>query len=604
MSNDIGIGSAVGALAGFYTALSNYGDNPNATDATGAATPQTTSSTGWHTKGDQPPPNVFTNTAPSYRSDKNASADTEDASTLANYVLKMAEDNGDFMKDPSDRPGTAETAAGILSAHAGELSTPAQSKFLKDFLGGIGPAQAMQAFIYGAVYMEPGQMAKALNNSGMNQNDMDLFVNELATHGSSNREGVERFTCDVLSQASPEVQRMFFESAKVYAHRHLDTKEGQMMAACAMKSLSYLAYTSEKGADGKPLNSLYELERLSSGYLKGLTTAAMQGEAAFKDKRLDGVETLMSDKAAADKSGVTYKDRTVKDIQADMFEGAMIPLNNSVHALTKKPDSRDDLDMVSFYSKNTKMKNGLISAFIDSDNKILSDYMNTNATSGVKNNSLKSDGVNSLRNFFAYAVFTPPPGKKAAAAVQLVTNCLDNYINKATGPDNPEMTSEDQKNGVLLGEVVAAMQNGLDDAANFAKSQASKLSTGDEWVKVFSDVIGPTLAELAGTTIGTIATGNPGGAVLGGTAGAFVGGVISKYGDDYLNKIKDQQTQEALDKLKKNKDVAAALNNNNNNINNKNSVYDLFGRIDQFGNSNAFYQSINSSYTTALDIAQ
>ena len=105
---------------------------------------------------------------------------------------------------------------------------------------------------------------------------LNQFVTEFA---KSDYLGCDFFAKDVLGKASPEVNQMFYESARDYALNHtkfgdegqvITSAAGQSMAADAMQALSQT----------NTPNAMKELAALSSPDLKKLVGAAMKGEAA------------------------------------------------------------------------------------------------------------------------------------------------------------------------------------------------------------------------------------------------------------------------------------------------------------------------------------
>jgi len=324
----------------------------------------------------------------------------------------------------------------------------------------MGPSTLTHPYDPGPLQQKIENLLSNLAKSGHLSQDQ---MNQLCDGWMARSKDMTGFVQNVLSKASPEVQKMFYEWAKNYALAHQGTDEGKRMAACAMQALSQI-----KDDDFV----IAELSSLSqNGQLDTLMQMAMEGEAdnaeqirrtlngdtsgvgswrpasmsQVTNNPLNGVETLMS---RVGQSGN-------EDLSAHMFETAMNILEYDA-----------DPNVKSFYNQSgdcTKMKDALCLVFQAGYDKIVKDY-----------DKMLPDpsGFNNFSKFFEYAVFTPPLGK-SENAVGAVTKVIN-------GP--PTM---------LGGEALHAMVNGLIMAINSAGDKQAQQNKDDKFlIKILGEIIG------------------------------------------------------------------------------------------------------------------
>jgi len=306
--------------------------------------------------------------------------------------------------------------------------------------------------------------------------DMDRRVAQLA-QTSSTEHGL--FVHDVLSKATPQVQGMFYQSAKDYALKHAVMPEGQAMAALAMQALSH-------APDSYSMPQLENLE--NSGRLETLVRAAMQGEAAHAARYGEhdslpsptgaggpavgqnppphGLETLMA--KAANRS---------EDLPAHLFKAAI----NTLH--TEGADSA----VGHFYGQSTAMKNALALAFKSGYTRIVSP-----AVCGTERGDLK---MQDFRTFFGL-IYSHPASDHAGETFNLISQKVQDYLDGAKS--NPY-----QPGGRVLGQMARCMCLGIEDSIeSFAQSfNHNPLQVGDGIVMPANNYIA-SMASMLGAPAG------------------------------------------------------------------------------------------------------
>jgi len=173
------------------------------------------------------------------------------------------------------------------------------SIFLQNYMNGLGASRVAMAFQYIASAANVMTLSNANGESDstrseqfqdmadvlstlvtdkqFSQNDMDQFVAQFAKCGDLSS---GYFAKDVLGKASPEVNQMFYQSAKDYVLKNADSAVVQSMAADAMQALSQTSpsYSMQQLAD---LDMPHTVDPDNEpDNLKTLIAAAMKGEAA------------------------------------------------------------------------------------------------------------------------------------------------------------------------------------------------------------------------------------------------------------------------------------------------------------------------------------
>jgi hypothetical protein len=231
------------------------------------------------TSSTKAPTSTFgSNPHPVYDPDTPADITSSNGRVAANGLLRME------LFEPGFYPQSeAQVAAATLGQHKNDPD------FLQQYLGTLGSSRTAQMFSYiasqanaqtpfnsasgAATLQQLKQEYKSVadsfstlaKNNDFSRSDMDQFVTQFAKTNPQ----VNFFAKDVLGSASPQVNQMFFESAKNYALQNSGSSAGQAMAAYSMQALSQTS------------NPLPQLQSLPAGQLKTLVTAAMQGGAAY-----------------------------------------------------------------------------------------------------------------------------------------------------------------------------------------------------------------------------------------------------------------------------------------------------------------------------------
>ncbi len=410
---------------------------------------------------------------PAYDPNTPADLSSNNGRVAANGLLRMEQFGPEY--NPQSE---AQLAAQTLGQHKND---PA---FLQQYLGTLGSSRTAQIFSniaslgnvqtpfnYTSGAANPQQLKQEYQNiadslstlaknNDFSQSDMDQFATQFAKTNPQ----VNFFAKDVLSSASPQVNQMFFESAKNYALQNSGSSAGQAMAAYAMQALSQTS------------NPLPQLESLPAGQLNTLVKAAMQGEAAYgnpptlddyaktgvfraqngQGAPLTGLTNLMFDAAYAG-TGDRYapaplSSSQAQDLNTKLFKAAVGTLES-------------DPAVKSFYTQSpsgqgVSMKDALASEFTQSYASIVKSYSGPDG-------ELSSSGMSAFREFFADAVFSPPPSAYALGAVQTIQSRLASYIAEAkSAPSNGQPSQQQTAYAESLGEQAQAMAAGL--KASFA----------------------------------------------------------------------------------------------------------------------------------------
>lgn len=403
--------------------------------------------------------------------DPNAPADLSSSNgrVAANGLLRM--EHVGIGETPQ---AEAQIMAQMLAQHKND------PQFLQQYLGTLGSGRVAQMFSYLAspgniqtpfnslsgasspqqVKQQYQDMASALStlvkNKDFSQSDMNQFVAEFAKTAGP----VNFFAKDVLSSASPQVSKMFFESAKNYALQNPGSSAGQSMAAYAMQALSQTS------------NPLPQLESLPGNQLSTLVTAAMQGEAAYgnpptidqyartgifraqngQGDPLNGLTNLMFNAAYADVgdqfSPAPLSTSKAQNLMTNMFQAAVTTLQNDP---TVKSFCTENVP-----SEGVSMKDALAVDFQNGYDSIINSRLYTEP-----NGTLSQAGLDGLREFFSDAIFTSPPSQYASSVVQMMQQKFGSYITEAN--NNPS-AKPDFFSAVKLGEEAQTMAAGLQES--------------------------------------------------------------------------------------------------------------------------------------------
>ena len=417
---------------------------------------------------------------PNPRYDPNAPADlsSNNGQVAANGLLRLEEFGPAY-----DPQAEAQLVAQTLGQHKND------PQFLQQYLGTLGSGRVAQLFSYlaspGAVQtpftsingQTPQQLQQDYQNiadalstlvksNDFSQSDMKDFVTQFANTNPQ----VNFFAKDVLSKASSDVNLSFYQAAEQYALQNSGTSGGQSMAAYAMQALWQTS------------NPLPILANLSSDDLSKLVSAAMKGEAAYgnppsieefsqtgvfraqngQGDPLDGLTNLMFDTAYAgisDQFGPgPLQPNVAAKLQANLFEDAITTLES-------------DPSVKSFYTQGTSMKDALCVLFQNGYDSILNlkDYR------GEQDGELSGKGIEAFKEFFADAVFTPPPSVYALGTVQMMQSKIADYINQANSMSpNAQPSQQQYAYAQSLGEQAQAMAAGLQEALSSILSGAAQ----------------------------------------------------------------------------------------------------------------------------------
>ncbi|HEX4772168.1 MAG TPA: hypothetical protein VH351_15135 [Bryobacteraceae bacterium] len=489
-----------GSLARF---VSEYAFAPGA-----SSTPATTSTAVSSTFGSNPKPPYDPNTPADFSSN--------DGRTAANGLLRIEQFEPVYNLEMQ-----AQLMVQTLGQHKND------PRFLQQYLGALGASRVASNFSYLSslaniqtpynyshgeaspqqLQQQYQKMADALStlvkNKDFSQTDMDQFAGQFAKTNPQ----VNFFAKDVLRKASPRVNQMFFASAKNYALTYSGTKAGQSIAAYAMQALS------------QTTNPLPKLESLPANQLAPLLRAAMEGEAAYGNPPtideyaktgvfraqdgngdpLNGLTSLMFNAAYSDVgdpfSPAPLSTRQAQDLQTKLFQAA-------IGTMQSNPAVR------SFYTQSVpqgvSMKDALSLEFQQGYDSIVKAY------SG-RDGELNSAGMSAFREFFADAVFTPPPSSYALGAVQTIQNRLATYISQADKSSSGAQPSQQEAAyAESLGEQAQAMAAGLKEAFAGILNGASQ---SDENTQSLLDGI----ISVGGAVVGTV--GGPAGGIGSATVG-------------------------------------------------------------------------------------
>lgn len=457
------------------------------------------------------------NSKPEYNPSLPTDLGSNNGRIAANSTLRLEQ------LDPGYEPqAEAQLVAQTLGQHKNDL------QFLQQYLGTLGSNRVASMFSYlgspGNVQtpetdlagtatpqqlkQEYSNMADSLStlvkNKDFSQSDMDQFAGQFAKTNPQ----VNFFAKNVLSQASPEVNQMFYQSAKNYALGNSGSSNGQSMAAYAMQALSQTS------------NPMLALENLPKSQLSTLVSTAMKGEAAYgnpptvdefaktgifrpqdgKGDPLNGLSNLMFDAAYSDagdpQSPAPLSIGQAQDLQTRLFQAAVGTLQS-------------DPNVKSFYQGSVPMKDALSVDFQQGYDSIVKAY------SG-KDGELSSQGMSAFREFFADAVFSPPPSNYALGSVAIVQDKLSKYVamaaNKAAGE---QASPEEQNYAESLGEQAEAMAAGLQES--FASILSGAAESDQNTQNLLNGII----------SVGGAAVGAFGGAP-GGMGSAIIGQALSQ----------------------------------------------------------------------------
>jgi hypothetical protein len=407
------------------------------------------------------------NPSPAYDPSIPSNLDSNDGRVAANSLLGLEQFGAGSVQPQME----AQIVASTLGQHKND------PEFLQQYLGALGANRTASILSYIAspgnvqtpvnytsgaatpeqVKQQYQNVADALstlvNNDDFSQSDMDQLVGQFAKGNPQ----VNFFAKHVLSSASPQVNQMFFQSAKNYALQNSRSSAGQAIAAYAMQALAQAP---------KPLQTL---QALPDAQLSTLVSAAMKGEAAygnpptvedfsktgvFRDANgqgdpLNGLTKLMFDAAYADVGDhfapAALSTSQAQDLQSRLFQTAIGTLQNNS-------------SVKSFYNQSAPMKDALAVDFQQGYNAIVKAYSGPDG-------ELNSAGMSAFREFFADAVFSTPPSSYALGAVQTIQNRLANYIAEADKMgSNAQPSQQEIANAESLGEQAQAVAAGLKES--------------------------------------------------------------------------------------------------------------------------------------------
>jgi hypothetical protein len=242
-----------------------------------------------------PPPSApnstFGDGKPEYNPNIGGNLESKNGQEAANGILRLEKESIVSFSQADE----AQLINQSLAAHKNDPS------YLREFFNTLGADRASEYVRYqnsiGHVATPSGfsltsanandlakqnqNLATALSTMAsahvFNQSDMDKLVSSFANQRPENNFS---FTKDVLSQASPEVQQMFYRSAKDYALANLNTSAGQAMAAYAAQALAF----APSATQATELNALRHQGFGPVGSVDRLPEfikAAMQGEVRY-----------------------------------------------------------------------------------------------------------------------------------------------------------------------------------------------------------------------------------------------------------------------------------------------------------------------------------
>ncbi|MBV8072913.1 MAG: hypothetical protein JO270_23625 [Acidobacteriaceae bacterium] len=474
----------------------------------GSSVPSVTATAPSSTFGSSPNP-AFDPNAP-------ADANSSNGHVAANGLLRLEQSGLGYTPQAE-----AQIMAQALDQHKNDpqflqqyLSTLGSSRVASNFsyLSSVSNIQTPYNYSTGAAspqllkqqYQDmAGALSTLVKHNDFGQSDMNQFVAQFAKTNPQ----VNFFAKNVLSSASPQVNQMFFESAKNYALQHSGTSAGQSMAAYAMQALSQTS------------NPLSELESLPDHQLSPLVKAAMEGETAYgnppsidafaktgifrsesgQGAPLNGLTNLMFDAAYADAgdgfSPAPLSTSQAQHLQTRLFQAAVGTLQS-------------DSPVKAFYSQSIPMKDALSAEFQQGYDSIVKGYSGPDG-------ELSSTGITAFREFFADAVFTPPPSSYALGAVQTIQDRLTSYISRANqSPSSAQPSQQEAAYAESLGEQAQAMAGGLNEAFTSILNGASQ---NNQSTQTLLD----GLISVGGAVVG--AAGGP----AGGVGSAIVGEALT-----------------------------------------------------------------------------
>jgi len=394
---------------------------------------------------------------------------SDNGQVAANALLRMEQSSlgGPF--------GVSEEAQFVTQQLAAHKNDPL---FLQQYFGTLGPERTANIFHYltslghvrtpttssspntadaAQLQQQQQDLADALStmvkSKDFSQKDMDRLLVDFA---NGHPEDNFTFPKDVLGKASPEVNQMFYQSAKDYALKpgNANSTAGQAMAAYAMQALSQTS------------NPMAELASMPNDQLSNLVKAAMKGEARYgnppsledfaktgiyrasdgKGQPLDGLSHLIFDAAYSDVSDRFSRAPLTTDqaqnLQARLFQATV----DSLQA---------DPALHAFYNNSVPMKDALAADFQQGYDSIVK------ANSGP-DGELSSAGMQNFQEFFGDVLFTPPPSSNAAGVAQFFQGTLNNFVADANKlPPGAHISQPQQELGTSLGEQAQAMAGAL-----------------------------------------------------------------------------------------------------------------------------------------------
>lgn len=352
-------------------------------------------------------------------------------------------------------------------------------------------------------------------NNLFHDGDMNEFVKQFVDVGDVGSLDHSYFAKDLLGKASPEINRMFYQSAKKYAlNDNNPADKRQSMAADAMQALSQTDNS----------YAMQELSRLNNDPHKPeafneLISAAMKGEAAHgnmptveqgayhspseipkgQGDLMTGLSNLMFNAAFAgtdtfSAGGNTrtsclisnvpapLSPRDAGSLQAHLFQVAMDTIQN-------------DPTVKSFYTenvpdptKNVSMKDALAVDFQEGYDSIVKHYSSANG-------EFSNSGELAFREFFADVVFTPPASNRAFGAVKTLLDKLNTFTSQANSANAKTMNGFAARS---LGEQLQAMNSGLSLALGRIKDGKANADQNTKNLLTNIIAIGGGVASAAG----------------------------------------------------------------------------------------------------------
>jgi hypothetical protein len=448
----------------------------------------------------------------------NGTSDTLDSSNgqvAANAILRM-EKSGAFTDNPALE---SQLVAQALANHKDDPT------FLQQFLGTLGvdrTAKDLRNFTKAAGYGEktdPAQYKQQCQDIGvalstmvksnvLSQTDMDRLVGQFANNPDQNF----AFAKDVLSQASPEVNEMFYQSAIFYAMTDANTPKGNAMALYAAQALSQTTAPYE-------MDMLNQLQK--DGKLSTFVQAVMQGQAQYSDQSadpspFDGLSRLMVD---VTHSGAQDPDSPplLSNDDAHAIEETMFKTSMAIMDGETQVNGPSNSDVERFYRKDPTFKDALSAIFTSDYDGIVRSY--TGTYNGVQRPSLdqtSGNGRQAFQEFFKTVLFSPPAGNDASNTLKFFMGKLNRFVSDSNAASNPndstaQQTFQKNHNGMppgayaqLMGEQAGALTAALAQAFKDVKDK------DDAEVKPVLDVLDSVLTQTTDTgAVGDLAHTNP-----------------------------------------------------------------------------------------------